>query len=129
MFSDLPAGCPNLPDADQVGTLTFKTNLVAGCDPVPVEHEVPGPAMAEVVRFFRPVGSEYENVPRQQIQDARLFYGGRLEPLTWARLKYFKPVFVFDFLGEAYVLDEDGALRFVALLNEYGKLPEELRLP
>lgn len=85
--------------------------------------------MVEIVRLFRPVGSEYENVPRERTQDARLLYGGRLEPLTWARLKYSKPVFVFDFLGEAYVLDEDCALRFVALLNEYGQLPEELRLP
>ena len=53
-------------------------------------------------------------------------YGGKLEPVSWARLKYFKPVYVVDLLGEKYVLDEDGALRFEAMLKEHGKLPEAI---
>lgn len=122
-LSVLLVGCPKLPDPGQVGALTFETKLVLGCEPVEIEHEIPGPEVAEIVRLLRPMNSYYNNLLKQRTQEGTLFYGGRLEPVFWARLKYSKPVYVVDLLGEKYVLDEDGALRFEALLNEYGKLP------
>jgi hypothetical protein len=128
MLGALLVGCPNLPDPAQVGALTFETKLVLGCEPVEVAHEIPGPEVVEIARLLRPLDSTYENILKQGTLNGVLAYGGKLEPVSWARLKYFKPVYVVDLLGEKYVLDEDGALRFQALLKEYGKLPAEISL-
>jgi len=129
MLSVVIAGCPNRPDREKVGALSFSTNLTLGCEPVEIEHEVPGPAMVEVVRLFRQLDNSYENIPRYRTVNGTLLYGGKLEPISWARLDYFKPVFVVNFLGVAYVLEGDGALQFKALLKEYGKLPIEITKP
>ena len=125
-LSVLLVGCPKQPDPGQVGALTFETKLVLGCEPVEIEHEIPGPDVVEIVRLLRPLDSRYENILKQGTLNGVLAYGGKLEPVSWTRLKYFKPVYVVDLLGEKYVLDEDGALRFQALLKEYGKLPPEI---
>lgn len=128
IFSVLLVGCPTLPDPAQVGALTFETKLVVGCEPVEIKHEIPGPEVAEIVRLLRPMDDYYKSLLKLRTQEGTLAYSGRLESVSWARLKYSKAVYVLYFPSGEYVLDGDGALRFEALLNEYGKLPAEISM-